>query len=64
MFVKGHVTFVKMEKKIEQYSDFEGFSIKNLQQSIVFWRFLASKNYFASSLTKNYQSTKKNDEEK
>ena len=48
-----------MEKKIDQYSDFNGFSIKNLQQSIVFWRFLSAKNYFARSLSLNRQITEK-----
>ena len=48
-----------MEKKIDQYNDFNGFSIKNLQQSIVFWRFLSAKNYFARSLSLNRQITEK-----
>lgn len=48
-----------MEKKIDQFSDFEGFSIKNLQQSIGFWRFMVSKNYFAKSLAQNNHLTEK-----
>ena len=49
-----------MERKIEQIDGFKDLSLKNLQQSIDFWRFMVSKDYISDRFIDDSKNSEKN----